>query len=151
VPPSLSLQRWNAAFPELFDITTFLSHAANLSNYIDERAISVEIWQDDLFISRTFNAVVHQLLSLPRHTKTMEQGAPPPQLVMREAIRRACIVLFGLLRDKFLVHPSGISQYRNIVKEHSQNLVRVVDSLEGKLEALTSSNYCIHAQFLPRS
>jgi hypothetical protein len=47
----------------------------------------------------------------------MEKGISSPQLVIREAIRRACIILFGLLRDKFAVHPSGISQHRNRVKE----------------------------------
>jgi hypothetical protein len=115
LPTSPILQKWNAAFPELSDITTFLSHAANLSSYIDERAIiSTEIWKDDLFVSRTFNAVVHQLLSLPRHTET---GIYSPQLFMQEAMRQACMILFGLLRDKFSVHPSGISQHRNRVKE----------------------------------
>lgn len=117
MPPSPILQKWNAAFPELSDITTFLCHAANLSSYIDECAISVEIWKDDLFVSRAFNAVVHQLLSLQRHTEAMEKGISSPQLVIREAMRRACIILFGLLRDKFSVHPSGISQHRNRVKE----------------------------------
>jgi hypothetical protein len=47
----------------------------------------------------------------------LENSITLPQLVMREAMRRACITLFGLLRDKFSVHPSGISQHRNRVKE----------------------------------
>lgn len=111
------LQKWNATFPELSDITTFLCHAANLSIYIDEHAISGEIWTDDLFVSRTFNGVVHQLLSFPRHTEALEKGIISPQQIMREAMRRACIILFALLRDKFSVHPSGISQHRNSVKE----------------------------------
>lgn len=88
-----------------------------MTSYIDERAIDAAIWQDDLFVSRTFNAVVHQLLSLPRHTAALENGISPPQLIMREAIRRACTVVFAFLRDKFSVHPSGISQHRNKVKE----------------------------------
>jgi hypothetical protein len=62
LPLSLILQKWNTAFPGLFDITTFLNHAADLSNYIGERATTAEIWKDDLFVSKNFNAVVHQLL-----------------------------------------------------------------------------------------
>lgn len=93
-------------------------HAANLSRYIDERAaIGAEIWRDDVFISRTFNGVVHQLLSLPQHAEDIEKEIPSPELVIREAMRRAFITLFALLRDKFSVAPSGIEQHRYGVKE----------------------------------
>ncbi|PMD44507.1 hypothetical protein L207DRAFT_525832 [Hyaloscypha variabilis F] len=115
--PSTILQRWNAKFPELSDITTFLIDAASLTSYIDERAIEGVIWKDDMFVSRTFNGVVHQLLSLQRDTEALEAGITSPQIVMREAMRRACIILFALLRDKFSVHPSGMSQHSNSVKE----------------------------------
>ena len=111
------MQKWNTAYPELCDITTFLHQAANLTEYIDERAVNAEIWKDDLFISKTFNAVVHQLLLLQRHTEAMEKGRSSPPLVMREAMRRALIILFGLLRTKFSVHPSGIPQHRSRVKD----------------------------------
>ncbi|TVY13364.1 putative oxidoreductase [Lachnellula arida] len=112
------LKKWNMAFPELSDITAFMCHAASLSRHIDERAAtSAEIWRDDMFISRTFNGVVHQLLSLPRHAEDLEKGIPSLELVMREAMRRAFITLFALLRDKFSVAPSGVEQHRNGVKE----------------------------------
>jgi hypothetical protein len=88
-----------------------------LTSYIDERAIEGVIWKDDLFVSRTFNGVVHQLLSLQRDTEALEAGMTSPRIVMREAMRRACIILFALLRDKFSVHPSGMSQHSNSVKE----------------------------------
>ena len=140
MPLSPILQKWNAAFPELSDITTFLYHAANLFSYIDERATSAEIWKDDLFVSRTFNAVVHQLLSLQRHTEAMEKGMSSPQLVMREAMRQACMVLFGLLRDKFSVCPSGISQHRNRVKQLLvQRLIDWSDFLELRLWVLLTA------------
>jgi hypothetical protein len=117
VSPSPIFQNWNTTFPELSDITVFICNAASLSSYIEERAIGPEMWKDDLFVSRTFNGVVHQLLSLQRHNEAMEAGIFSRQIVMREAMRRACIILFALLRDKFSVHPSGISQHKTSVKE----------------------------------
>lgn len=117
VQPSPTLERWTACSPELSDITTFLYSAADLSYYIDERAVGVEIWKDDLFVSKTFNAVVHQLLSLQRYPEAMEKAKCSPQLIMREAMRLACMVLFGLLREKFSVQPSGFSKQRDRLKE----------------------------------
>lgn len=114
VPMSSILQKWNSIFPDLTDITDFLVQAVNLTTYIDEHAGDAEMWKDDLFASKTFNAVVHQLLSLQRH---FEGGLSSPALVMREAIRRACMILFGLLRDRFSVRPSGVSQHKNKVKD----------------------------------
>lgn len=106
--------KWNSNFPNLSDITDFLGEASNLTSYIDEHACDTQMWKDDLFASRTFNGVVHQLLSLQRH---FEGGLTSPALVMREAIRRACMILFGLLRDKFSIRPSGVSQHKDKVKE----------------------------------
>ncbi|KAE9378251.1 hypothetical protein N431DRAFT_399808 [Stipitochalara longipes BDJ] len=117
LPLSPILRKWNTTFPELSHVATFLSNAASLLNYIDEHAIEATIWKDDLFVSRTFNGVVHQLLSLDRHTEAIKGRKPSPQLIMAEAMRRACLILFALLRDKFSVHPSGISQHKNSVKE----------------------------------
>jgi hypothetical protein len=135
------LQKWNATFPELSDITDFLSQAIDLSKIIDERAVGAEIWKDGSFVSTSFNAVVHQLLSLPRHTEVINKGIPSPQLVMREAMRRACMILFALLRDKFSVRPSGISEHRNRVKElFIQHPIDWSDFLELRLWILFTSS-----------
>jgi hypothetical protein len=117
VGPPPVLQRWSTTFPELSDIATLLDDAASLSSSIDERAITSGIWKDDLFVSRTFNGVVHQLLSLERYTEAIKGGTSSPQLVMREAMRCACMILFALLREKFSVHPSGILQHKTGVKK----------------------------------
>jgi hypothetical protein len=47
----------------------------------------------------------------------MEKSAFSPQFIMRESMRRACLILFGLLRDRFSVRPSGVTQHKNGVKE----------------------------------
>jgi hypothetical protein len=137
-PTVPSLQRWNSTFPDLSDITDFLGQAANLTSYIDDHASDAEMWKDDLFASKTFNAVVHQLLSLQRH---FEGDLSSPALVMRESIRRACMILFGLLRDKFSVRPSGILQHKNKVKELLvQHLVDWSEFLELRLWVLLTAS-----------
>ena len=138
------LQRWNTIFPEISDITTLLHDAASLSNYIAERAIVSNIWKDDLFVSRTFNGVVHQLLSLERHTEAIDAGTSSSQLVLRETMRRACLIFFALLREKFSVHPSGISQHQNGVKELLvQYSVDWSEFLELRLWALVTASLAI--------
>jgi len=118
MPTSPTLEKWNIVFPDSSDITDFLCQAANLTNYIENRAVTSKIWKDDYFVSRTFNGVVHQLLSLERRSfGGMEKSAFSPEFVMREAIRQVCLLLFGLLRDKFSVRPSGIQQHKNKVEE----------------------------------
>ena len=103
--------------------------------------MGTEIWKDDVFVSRTLNGVVHQLLSMERYTEAIEGEVSSPQLVIREAMRCSCKVLFALLREKFSVHPSGIPQHKNSVKELLfQHSIEWSGFLELRLWALVTAS-----------
>lgn len=73
--------------------------------------------EDDKFLSRTFNIYVHKLLSLPRLDVSQQAGSFPPHLIVQEAVRRASMILFALLRERFSIIPSGVIEHKNLVKE----------------------------------
>lgn len=55
-------------------------------------------------------------------------------------MRQACIILFGILRDEFSVHPSGMSRHRNRVKElFNQHPVSWAGFLELRLWVLLAA------------
>jgi hypothetical protein len=114
---SAVLQRWSATFPELSDIASFLFDARIMADYINQNAGQPDLWEDYHFIGRVFHNTVHQLLSLPRHGERLERGEAPQEFLMREAIRLGCLALFSLLRTKFYISPSGLSEHKNKVRE----------------------------------
>jgi hypothetical protein len=115
-PPSPLLQKYINRFPELSKITTFLSETANLTTFIDEHFNGSRVMEDDKFLSKTFNIYVHKLLSLPRLDYS-GTDLFSPHLIVQEAARRACMILFALLRERFSIIPSGLYEHKNLLKE----------------------------------
>jgi hypothetical protein len=73
--------------------------------------------EDDKFLSRTFNIYVHRLLSLPRLEDLSDTGLFAPHVVVQETVRRACMILFALLRERFSIIPSGLNEHKGLLKE----------------------------------
>ncbi|EED14443.1 hypothetical protein TSTA_106530 [Talaromyces stipitatus ATCC 10500] len=114
--PGAVLFKLNSRFPDLSGVIHFLSETTNLMSFIDGHANESKGFEDDRFLSRTFNGYVHKLLSLPRTSQTSEIEKCP-KIIVREAVRRACITLFALLRENFSIKPSGVYEHRNLLKE----------------------------------
>lgn len=115
--PSLLLLKYIDRFPELSECVTFILETANLTTFIDERFNGSGVMEVDKFLSRTFNIYVHKLLSLPRLDNFSDTMLLFPHPIVQEALRRACMILFALLRERFSIIPSGLSEHKNLLKE----------------------------------
>ncbi|KAI7970737.1 hypothetical protein EIK77_007917 [Talaromyces pinophilus] len=116
-PPSPLLVEWIDNLPELLEAIAFSCEAANLAAFIDTHFNGCQVMEDDKFLSRTFNIYVHKLLSLPRLDDFPETGLFAPHLVVQEAVRRAYMILFALLRERFSIIPSGFHEHKTLLKE----------------------------------
>lgn len=116
-PPSPLLVEWIDNLPEILEAIAFSCEAANLAAFIDTHFNGCQVMEDDKFLSRTFNIYVHKLLSLPRLDDFPETGLFAPHLVVQEAVRRAYMILFALLRERFSIIPSGFHEHKTLLKE----------------------------------
>jgi hypothetical protein len=102
---------WNTSFVNLTDITVVLSTIAKMSQYINDIDGYPLIWQDEWFMSLRFLPIFHQLLCLPRDN--LDKTSLNPEMIIREAVRLACITLFSIMNRKFRISPDGITRYRS--------------------------------------
>jgi len=79
-----------------------------------------------MFLSRTFNPVLHRLLSLPRYPqRVFPSETVKPEAAMREAVRLALLCVFAMLRRRFFIGATVNDDYKNKLTSflfHNQQL-----------------------------
>lgn len=115
--PKPLLSRYINHFLGLSETMEFLSEITNLTTFIDTHFSKSRLMEDDNFLSRTFNIYVHKLLSLPRLDDSQQDGIFAPHIIVQEAVRRASVILFALLRERFSIIPSGVREHKNLLQE----------------------------------
>ena len=108
-----TIENWNERFPNAGDVPEILAAVAALTNHLNEvRLCSVA--RADMFLGRTFNPVLHRLMSLPRYPEgVFPSGTVRPEVAMREAVRLALVYVFAMLRRRFSIGATANYGYKN--------------------------------------
>jgi hypothetical protein len=103
---------------DLADISPVLSAIADMAQFVKDTVENTH-WQDIWFMSLRFMPILHQLLSLPR--TDLGHLNHEPGIVIREAIRLACLIFLSIMKRRFHISPDGIELNRNRVMKLLQN------------------------------
>jgi hypothetical protein len=108
---------WELEFPSYADISTAFLTLGNVSARVNERADNPLLWTDEAFLVSSVYPVAHQVLSLPRTSRLVDELLWSDETTIRESVRVAMVLFLGLIKRRWVVKPDGIPQNRGKVSK----------------------------------
>ena len=111
--PDILYQSLISISNSLSDVLHALNSLAKLVNYLNENQGAPGFWTNEMVYFKNVLPVTHEVLELPRYNFTNSDTRETQ--VLREAIRRSCLLWLAMIKRRFVISPDGVLQHRDML------------------------------------
>ena len=97
----------------LSDISHALNSVAKLFKYLNENESVPGFWTTEMVYFKNVLPVTHEVLELPRYNLANNESKETQ--VLREVIRKTCLLWLVLVKRRFFISPDGVLQHRDML------------------------------------